>query len=254
MNRQQRRRAEAQRRAYDARLRKDEAERITLPDDIKRDIAAVAQAVELVTTGGICHFRAITGMFALALAGIEHRHVERSIGGVIFRAGPDERRDSVAYCGPNNVGCIIDGAFLGHTWLRVAGELVDFSVGDWRHQIPLDYDWDSERLGEIARKEAALDPVVWTVDPPSYHWGPWQDFMPPANTTRCTPELGRAWYVGFHGTDADREQLNDLSPRMLEMANIGLPAQRELAEQLDLRRRVAAWRRSNEEHGHDRGT
>jgi hypothetical protein len=50
------------------------------------------------------------GWYALKLAGIE---AERCIGGMIYRAGPDQMRDVVAFCGPGNVGCFWNGEFRG---------------------------------------------------------------------------------------------------------------------------------------------
>jgi hypothetical protein len=60
MNRRDRRRAEAQRSSYEARLRKDAEEAahtqppsaIILPDDIKRDIAKMVQSIEWIMADG----------------------------------------------------------------------------------------------------------------------------------------------------------------------------------------------------------
>jgi hypothetical protein len=129
MNRPERRRAEAHQRSYEARLRKDAAEKFSgLPQDIKDDIAAVVRAVSYTTGGGTCMFRAFTGGMALQAAGIE---ADRVVGGMLYRVGPDPMRDVVAFWGPGNFGCIRDRRCFGRSWLRVGDDLVAFSVGDW---------------------------------------------------------------------------------------------------------------------------
>ncbi len=103
-----------------------------MPDDIKHDIAAVASAVSYIAVGGTCHFRSVAGMYALKLAGIE---AHRCIGGMIYRAGPNESSDVLAFCGPGNVGRFKDGNFMGHMWVRAGDALIDFSPGDWRNMV-----------------------------------------------------------------------------------------------------------------------
>jgi hypothetical protein len=198
----------------------------SLPRDIKDDITAVARAPTFIVGGGTCAFRAFTGMSALMMAGIEAQHC---IGGMIYRAGDDDHRDVVAFCGIGNVGCIRDGKLLGHTWLRVGNNLIDFSAGDWRREtemVPMLLD---DGLGDID----------WKVEPPEYFWGLWDFFMPPTNVggTCWTPELGRAWYTGFNG-DAEARQWLEADKTMMEPVELALPSQLELAKRLRLRQRV----------------
>jgi hypothetical protein len=204
-----------------------------MPDDIKQDIAKVADAMRYMAVGGTCHFRSVAGMFALRLAGVE---AQRCIGGMIYRAGPDERSDVVAFCGPGNVGRFKDGMFMGHMWLRAGDALIDFSSGDWRGEV--------EAFGPLIDDGyAKLGPIQWTADPPAFFWGLWDSFMPPRiNGTVWTPELGRAAYTGFHGTAEERRKLDDISPEMKPMIELLLRRQMELAKQLDIKARVAAWR------------
>lgn len=207
-----------------------------MPDDIKHDIAAVASAVSYIAVGGTCHFRSVAGMYALKLAGIE---AHRCIGGMIYRAGPNESSDVLAFCGPGNVGRFKDGNFMGHMWVRAGDALIDFSPGDWRNMVdafgPL-IDDGFEKLG----------PIRWTADPPAFFWGPWDGFMPPSGIdgTTWAPELGRAAYTGFHGTAEERRRLDDVSPEMKPMIEMLLRQQMELAKQLDIEARVAAWQRT----------
>jgi hypothetical protein len=52
------------------------------------------------------------------------------IGSALYRCGADKMRDTIAFCGPSNRGRIIDGyGFMGHAWLRLAADLIDFT--DW---------------------------------------------------------------------------------------------------------------------------
>ena len=55
---------------------------------------------------------------------------------MLYRAGADPIRDVLAFCGPHNAGQLLDGHFLGHIWLEMDDELIDFSCGDWPHLDP----------------------------------------------------------------------------------------------------------------------
>jgi hypothetical protein len=50
---------------------------------------------------GLCFFRNVTGMITLWRLGIA---AKLALGGMIYRAGPDEYRDVMAFCGPGNAG------------------------------------------------------------------------------------------------------------------------------------------------------
>jgi hypothetical protein len=111
---------------------------ITLPQDLKRDIARVARSVDLefleqFVEAGTCAARCLTGQLLLTSLGLETRLV---VGGMVYRAGPNTTRDVLAFCGPGNLGCIHNGMLLGHYWLSrgegAVEEVIDFSCGDWR--------------------------------------------------------------------------------------------------------------------------
>src|SRR5215831_17077509 len=109
------------------------AQPTSLPDDIKHDIAKTVRSIEWAMMddrpGGMCFFRAMSGAVALMALGIP---AKPALGGMLYRVGPDERRDVVAFCGPNNVGTRIGSSFLGHWFVISGNDIVDFSVGDWR--------------------------------------------------------------------------------------------------------------------------
>jgi len=69
----------------------------TLPYDINADIAKAARALELLdglSTGGKCLWRALVGYYALGLSGIRSGF---RLGGLVYRVGPDENRDVLAF-------------------------------------------------------------------------------------------------------------------------------------------------------------
>jgi hypothetical protein len=235
MNRQQRRREEAQARHKDAAHPRQKTPDISgMPDDIKREIVELATMVHFTVPGGGCMFHAFTGMSAFMVAGIE---AQRCVGGMVYRAGHDERRDVMAFVGPSNVGCFHKGYFKGHMWLKVGDTLVDFSPGRWKSEADiLDHVIDDGGLG----------PIDWVAEPPKYFWGPWDSFMAPAGVagTFWTPPLGRAVYSGFFGSEAERRSLNDLPDEFVSMLKMVMRQQMEMAKRLELKPRVDDWRRT----------
>ena len=238
MNRHERRRAEAQRRAHEARLQKDAGERIVplLPDDIKRDIAKVVRSIDWeVNTcaggpmrGGLCFFRAMSGWLTLKRLGIT---ALPALGGMLYRAGPDEVRDVVAFCGPGNLGTVTPTGLLGHYFVMSDGNIVDFSPGDWRatcNDIP-DLDLQGQPTG--------FGPVQWTAPPPDYFWAPRESFLPEPG--QMTPGLGSAWYNGFAGDHAfPTDLLDEFVPGAKEI----LPHIDKAVELYALKERVSAAR------------
>jgi hypothetical protein len=87
--------------------------------------------------GGLCFWRTMTGWLTLRGLGIS----ALPVGGVVYRAGPDERRDVIAFCGgPGNTGTLTAGGlFLGHYFIVSGDDIIDFSVGDWRGETGI---WD----------------------------------------------------------------------------------------------------------------
>jgi hypothetical protein len=192
MNRQERRAHEASwRKAYRNRTLKEASpgadegymmiDNAGIPADIKADVARTASSIEFhgLSEGGDCWLRAAIGYKTLTNLGWSPR-VE--LGGVLFRVGPDPRRDVVAFCGRGNYGYAVEGGMLGHVWLRLDEDLIDFSCKDW----PRLYKPDDE-----------LGPVQWQVQPPSVIWADrdlfsdWQ--------REGTPDLGKVWFCPWRG-------------------------------------------------------
>jgi hypothetical protein len=48
---------------------------------------------------------------------------------VLYRAGPTAFGDTIALREQGNTGQIVDGHFVGHVWLEMDGELIDFTAG-----------------------------------------------------------------------------------------------------------------------------
>ena len=112
MNRHQRRKAAK----IPRRHKQPNASRSIIPDDLRRDIAQTVRDAELDidAPGGLCLYRAIIGRKFLKSLGIAG---DLCLGGMVYRAGPDPERDVVWFCGPGNVGQMIDGKLIGHYWL-----------------------------------------------------------------------------------------------------------------------------------------
>ena len=129
-------------------------------------------------------FRNGVGHLALWMLGLEP---QLCVGGCLFRAGPHEVRDTVGFCGPGNTGQIINGAFIGHVWLKLNGELIDFSCDEWRSAEQYELDNSADVFG----------PIQWQVKPPAMIWcyqsslSRWQP--------RGSPKLGDVWYSGVLG-------------------------------------------------------
>jgi hypothetical protein len=166
-----------------------------VPDDIKRDIAKVVRSIEYqyvnapFPDGGKCAWRNLTGQAVLWKLNIA---AKIALGGLVYRVGPDERRDVVAYCGPGNAGMKTTIGLGGHYFLISGDNIVDFAVGDWIQ--------DAAAAPELERMMGLtpLGPVQWMIEPPEFFWAERSTFMPPQDRT-FTPELGRAWYTGWQG-------------------------------------------------------
>src|SRR5262245_46348702 len=108
-----------------------------VPDDIKCDIAKTVRSIDWTVVrddpypfrNGLCFFRNVTGMVTLWKLGIA---ATLALGGMIYRAGPDEYRDVMAFCGPGNAGTKLPGGLLGHYFIISGDDIVDFSPGDWK--------------------------------------------------------------------------------------------------------------------------
>jgi hypothetical protein len=162
--------------------------------------------------GAFASFRAATGWAVLKDLGISAVIV---LGGMVYRTGPDEVRDVVAFCGPRNSGITINGHFLGHYWVQVNDDIVDFSVGDWR----VDTTGSTGIADYYPPGAPKLDPIQWTVTAvPDFFWAHRSSFSGPGTT----PELGKAWYTGFVGDALTKREFEfdkmfaDITPTLKE--------------------------------------
>lgn len=147
-------------------------------------IATAVRRVKPIGFGGTCFDRLVIGAAALLHVGLEPKGV---LGSTLFRAGPDEVLDVVAFCGPGNMACVPN---LFHVWLEVDDCIVDFASGDWKEDAP-----QLEGLSAALLPETeTLRPVQWDVDPPRYVWRPKAELTTPWTPTG-TPELGELWYA-----------------------------------------------------------
>src|SRR5262249_44282176 len=74
-------------------------------------------------------------------------------------------------------------------WLEDGGDIIDFSCGDWREDMPLIEGFSAEQL----ERERGLRPVSFEVAPPAYVWRPAAELTSPWTATG-TPALGDLWY------------------------------------------------------------
>jgi hypothetical protein len=192
-NRQQRRAAAAQARKTAISISMGDGDTTPVPDDIKTDIAKVVRSIDWTITGwggpgGLCFFRAFSGLLTLQKLGIA---AKPTLGGMVYRAGPDPRRDVVAFCGEGNIGRRKGLNLLAHWFVVSSDDIIDFSVGDWKENPKL-----------LPDDGAELGPVQWTAPSlPEFFWAPFEQFQP--SPSAFTPDLGRAWYTGFAGEPPD---------------------------------------------------
>jgi hypothetical protein len=253
MNRKDRRRYEAQQRRHEERMRRDAEERVAkmittttpLPDDIKRDIAKTVRSIEWAVLDvdgtavecGLCFYRAVSGMTTLCPLDI---WAKPALGGMIYRAGPDERRDVVGFCGPGNVGIFktAEHHMLAHYFVVSGDDIIDFSVGDWKENIT------AGKMSEmIVPGVDPLGPIQWTAPPlTEFFWAPRASFEPVPG--KHTPELGQAWYTGFASSQPSAAQrrfetlLKDAEPTLRRI----VPHIRRAFEHYALKERVWATR------------
>jgi hypothetical protein len=158
--------------------------RSAIPVDIKVDVARVVCSVEFRDRpfeGGLCYFRAAIGFRVLRMLGWQPT---ATLGGVLFRAGPNPRRDVVAFCGSGNRGQMYQGRFLGHIWLNLDDDAIDFSCHEWpQHYTPKD-----DGLGE----------VHWECRPPSLIWASQDLFKWQPDGT---PAIGEVWFCPWAGDE-----------------------------------------------------
>jgi hypothetical protein len=198
----------------EARQRRYLIEQLMRPER-RADIAACVRSVDFVSDGGTCAMRAVTGQKVLAMLGVKSRLV---FGAMLYRAGPDELVDTVAFCGPDNRALRLDHKVLGHYWLEAGGDLIDFTVGDWREQ---DHLTGGDPVYD-AVNGVPLPPTRWTTTVPDFWWrpsaeltAPWRENKPLALET---PPLGVAWYHA--AADGEPMLQNVLSSDLMRMVTI----------------------------------
>ena len=131
---------------------------VSLPNDLRADIAKTVRNVDLINgSGGLCFFRSLIGIEFLRLLGIP---ATLTLGGMVYRVGPDPRRDVVAFCGPGNVGQFISGqGILGHYWIESGSDVIDFSVGDWRGDMTPDLSFESRMTSWVQSSGPLICPI-----------------------------------------------------------------------------------------------
>lgn len=160
----------------------------SIPDDVKADIAHVVRSVNVVTEGGTCWFRQTAGVIVLnsLCLGVP---VKRQFGSMIYRAGPHPQWDVVAFCSYSNTARLDESGYLGHAWIEVGDDLVDFTVGDWKPQAQR-----CVQLGTEAGEDCADKPITWTApDLPDFFWRP-RNVLKGSWKPSGEPDLGEAWY------------------------------------------------------------
>ena len=184
--------------------------RSAVPDDIKADICRVVRSIQFTgLAAGACAFRAGVAYLALRLLGWTPHFC---VGGVLYRAGPDAMRDTMAFCGQGNAGQMVYGHFVGHVWLEMEGELIDFTCGDWPHLDPR-----AELL------DAGLGAICWEAPPPTFVWMTrgLLDWQPEGS-----PEIGKLWY-GLQPSnffETLRDQIEQLGPTIVtNLVRMNLP-------------------------------
>jgi hypothetical protein len=198
MNRQRRRQQAAIQRHNSARCGDEGSMMVgsnsAIDDDVKADIARVVRSIIFKNAdGGTCMWRNGIGYMTLRLLGFKPTVC---VGGMLFRAGQDPLRDTVSFCGPGNKGQLVAGHFVGHIWLEMDSELIDFTGADWPS-----LDADTIELDNLGT-------IQWKVRPPVFVWATRKLF-----TWQATghPKLGEHWYGPWHG-----EPLPDLFDELIQ--------------------------------------
>jgi hypothetical protein len=174
-------------------------ELLAVPTEVRAAIAdeLSAHAFRSASAGGLCALRALQAQRAIK------RHtgllVPLCFGAMVYRCGPEEDRDVVAFCGRANSAQVSPmGGFLGHVWLAAGETLIDFSTADWLTEDEDELQRFNESLAEQERREHGLTFGAFRIEarPPRYVW---ERFLEPGGIAEPwrpagTPSLGRAYY------------------------------------------------------------
>jgi hypothetical protein len=172
-----------------------------IPTDIKVDIARCVRSVSWPSCGQDCCGRAGLGAWTLYQLGLDSAI---TFGSLIYRAGLDPSRDVCAFGDASNTGRVSENYFLGHVWIEMGGEIIDFTSGDWDTIKATDADFYPTGLGE----------VVWSAPPPEFIWANAallkRDWKPIG-----APDPGQCWYGPFEG---EAPTLDDTLAAILPLA------------------------------------
>ena len=136
-----------------------------MPGDLRDDIANAARAVTMVPTeGGYCVAINQLGYVVLRSCGLEP---VMAMGSLIYRVGLDPVRDVVCFSGPGGAGCMHGSTLLGHLWLEMDGDIIDFSSGDWKMTTTAlcAYGPEPKLPLRYARLHALIDGYFWHSGP-----------------------------------------------------------------------------------------
>jgi hypothetical protein len=216
---------------------------LAVPVDLKDDIAIAIGAVSLTQMGGSCIPYVQVASEVLKRLGFCPR-IE--YGAALYRVGANERRDTIAYCAQNNMGCMVpDYGFVGHAWLRLGADLLDFTA--WARMAEAGYlalgataddPFAAPEARAIANAERDLGPPEFASPPPAYLWRRAAPLMASWRSSG-SPEIGEFWFGPF-------DRRNGVPPVDVQQAAVEfmLPATMAAVRTLHLVERVTEWRGS----------
>jgi hypothetical protein len=208
-----------------------------LPLNLRDDIAKAIGTCTLIQAGGSCITRVQLGCEVLKHLGFTPR-IE--LGSAIYRVGPDETRDTIAFAGPYNTGCIlINYGFVGHAWLRLGSDLIDLT--DWHDEAMRQFDSlesldPTETMRDISTLEMQLGRPQFSVTPLAYIWQPCAP-LKAAWRPIGSPKLNELWYGPY-----DRRNGTPPINEPTEWVHMLLPATIQAVDDLHLVERVNEWR------------
>jgi hypothetical protein len=152
-------------------------------------IPALRRAADLCTrTTGAPGGALCIGVAGTVQATLSHHGVRCRIsaGAAVYRAGPDEVLDSVAFSGPRNRASVEMQLF--HAWVEARASngakwLVDFTPKYWQAS--------EDRMDEVTLPGVTLRPIDWAAPPPPQFFGPWSEIVYRLKGGEFTPPLGR---------------------------------------------------------------
>ena len=169
---------------------------MNIPTDVKCRIASIVRAFAFDHyDGGVCVARALIGQQVFDALGIDTTLV---FGSMLFRCGKHRTRDTLRFADHQNVGRVLSDCMIGHCWLELGDDLIDFSAGDWKSAQPLFND--------------GLGAMNWVVEPPEFILQPAGSLKRPWRQ-KGVPEMGKVWYGGWIGTPPNYELYRPLLAR-----------------------------------------